>query len=59
MTEYKDNSVHQSGVVQKVSNILKPTLHDNDFLQSFVRIGLNEVSKVNNGSSAEEKYFKR
>lgn len=32
----------ESNVTIQVSNILKPTLQDNDFLQSFVRIGLDE-----------------
>lgn len=34
-----DNSFNTS---QVFSDILKPTLHDNDFLQSFVQIGIDE-----------------
>lgn len=48
-------------VVQVVSNILKPTLHDNDFLQSFVRIGLDESSssETRHATFADDKILKR
>lgn len=47
--------------VQVVSNILKPTLQDNDFLQSFVRIGLDESSSPDSrhATFADEKSLKR
>lgn len=39
------------------SNILRPTLHDNDFLQSFVRIGLDDGgSDARHTTFADEKY---
>lgn len=39
-----------------VSNILRPTLHDNDFLQSFVRIGLDETPEPRHTTFADERY---
>ena len=38
-----------------ISNILQPTLHDNDFLQSFVRIGLDEAPETKRTSFADER----
>lgn len=48
-----------SVVVQQVSDILKPTLHDNDFLQSFVRIGLEDALDTRHPNFGEEKRPKR
>lgn len=36
------NGTSGDRVITQVSDILKPTLQDNDFLQSFVRIGLDD-----------------
>ncbi|XP_016838670.1 V-type proton ATPase catalytic subunit A-like [Nasonia vitripennis] len=42
-----------------VSNILRPTLHDNDFLQSFVRIGLDETPEPRHRTFAEERHKRK
>lgn len=39
---------------QAVSDILRPTLHDNDFLQSFVRIGLEDSAENRNANVSDE-----
>ena len=46
-------------VLQVFSDILKPTLHDNDFLQSFVRIGIDEPSDSRRATPVNERLFKR
>ena len=60
ITDDQAKGEHVSAVA--FSDILKPTLHDHDFLQSFVRIGLDETSSEVNGNAkpvCDEKQLKR
>lgn len=46
-------------VIQVVSDILRPTLQESDFLQSFVRIGLDEPTDARHTTFADERKLKR
>lgn len=48
---------NNDAVGAQVSGILKPTLQDNDFLQSFVRIGLEDSSSAK--YTADDSVYKR
>ena len=54
-TEEAGSKSINDAVVAHVSGILRPTLHDNDFLQSFVRIGIEDNSDTRHTSADASK----
>lgn len=54
-----ESTVETPKPVVQVSDFLKPTLQDNDFLQSFVRIGLDEAPESRRTTFADERHLKR